>query len=94
MTDIVLETSFQRARGVIGRYPDLGERYILSYDSIEERGVHMVGVWKPLKVTWMADGDIVQERVLKPWTGSDSAKANEIIEERPPLRWNNDSIGT
>ena len=83
MSDRVLDTSFQRARGVIGRYPDDDERFILRYASVDERGVHMVGVPRPLRVTWVADGEITREEVLEPWTGTASAKADEIIEERP-----------
>jgi len=79
----VLDTPFQRARGVIGRYPAENERYILRYDSVDERGVHMVGVTRPLRVTWVADGEITHEEVLEPWTGTASAEADEIIEKRP-----------
>lgn len=83
MADKILRTAFQRARGVIGRYPDDDDRYILHYDSVDERGVHMVGVRKPLKVTWKAGDEITKEEVLEPWTGTDSARADRIIEERP-----------
>ncbi len=83
MSDYILDTPYQRARGVIGRYPEDGERYILSYDSIAERGVHMVGVRRPLRVTWMAGDEIAKQEVLEPWTGTGSARADRIIEERP-----------
>ena len=83
MADKVLDTSFQRARGVIGRYPDSADRYILRYNTIDERGVHMVGVRKPLKVTWMAGDEITRQEILEPWTGTACARADKIIEERP-----------
>lgn len=83
MEDKILKSSFQRARGVIGRYPQTGERYILSYSTVETRGVHMVGVRKPLKVTWVAGDEIVKEEILDPWVGHGSATADKIIEERP-----------
>ena len=83
MVDKILDTPFQRARGVIGRYPSECERYILEYGTVETRGVHMVGVRKPLRVTWMAGDEVTKVATLEPWTGTGSAKADRIIEERP-----------
>lgn len=82
-TEYVLTTPLQRARGVIGRYPAADERYVLSYSSVDHRGVHMLGVRKPLRVTWEAHGEVVESRVLRPWTGHGAAECDRIIEERP-----------
>jgi uncharacterized membrane protein (UPF0127 family) len=43
----------------------------------------MLFVRKPLKVTWVADGEITYQTELQPWTGYDKAKADTVIEERP-----------
>ncbi len=83
MTDHILSNSFQRARGVIGRYPEPGDRYILEYPDIRDRGVHMLGVHKPLQVTFYANGEKTHEEVLDPWTGRASARADTIVEQRP-----------
>jgi len=83
MVNRILNSRFQRARGVIGRYPDEDERYVLEYDSVEERGIHMICVTQPLRVTWIAGGEVTKEATLEPWTGVGSARADRIIEERP-----------
>lgn len=83
MVDRILDSRFQRARGVIGRYPTEDERYVFEYDSVKQRGIHMIGVTKPLRVTWIAGDEVTQEATLEPWTGTDSARADRIIEERP-----------
>lgn len=81
--DTTLETRWQRARGVIGRYPAPDERYILEWDRVDERPIHMVGVRRPLLVTWLAEGVVTQETLLDPWTGHASARADRVIEESP-----------
>ncbi len=83
MTDHVLTGPLEQLRGVIGREPGAGDRYIFEFDDVAERSVHMVGVRQPLQVTWLADGDVVQERTLRPWIGYGSARADRVIEEVP-----------
>jgi hypothetical protein len=41
----------------------------------------MVGVPRPLRVTWLVDGEATHEAVLAPWTGGDSAPAETVVEE-------------
>jgi uncharacterized membrane protein (UPF0127 family) len=79
----VLTTPFEQARGVIGRYPDPGERYIFEFDDIKRRTVHMIGVRRPLQVTFEADGEVVRETVLSPWIGLARARCDRVIEQRP-----------
>lgn len=83
MPDRTLRSPLQQARGVIGRYPDPGERYVFEFDTAARRSVHMIGVRRPLRVTWLEDGDIVQEATLRPWMGHRSARADRVVEERP-----------
>jgi hypothetical protein len=49
MTDTFLRSSLQQARGVIGRYPDPGDRYIFLFDDVQDRTISMIGVTNPLK---------------------------------------------
>lgn len=81
--DIHLTSRLAKRRGVIGRYPSEDERYFLEYDTVAVRPIHMLFVRKPLKVTWVADGEITYQTELQPWTGYDKAKADTVIEERP-----------
>jgi len=81
--DIHLTSRLAKRRGVIGRYPSEDERYFLEYDSVDTRPIHMLCVRKPLKVTWVADGEITYQTELQPWTGYAKAKADTVIEERP-----------
>jgi len=83
VTDIVLDTFWQQARGVIGRYPDADERYVFPFDSVARRDIHMMFVRRPLRVTWYIDKEIVAELVLEPWTGYAAHKADCITEQRP-----------
>jgi uncharacterized membrane protein (UPF0127 family) len=76
----VLRTPLQRARGVIGREPSRGEQYMLTWDDVGQRRVHMVGVRRPLRVRWLADGDLVAEETLPPWVGSARHRADVVIE--------------
>jgi uncharacterized membrane protein (UPF0127 family) len=79
-TDHTLETTLDKTRGVIGREPAPGERYIFEFDEIAERSVHMLFVREPLLVRWLAHGEITQEVVLKPWVGHATAPADRVIE--------------
>jgi len=81
--DIHLTSRLAKRRGVIGRYPSEDERYFLEYDTVAVRPIHMLFVRKPLKVTWVADGEITYQTELQPWTGYDKARADTVIEERP-----------
>ena len=82
-SEIVLDSPLQRARGVIGRYPEPDERYRFEYDEVAQRSVHMIGVRRPLQVTFLIDGKVTGEAVLRPWTGVAKAPADTIVEERP-----------
>jgi len=88
MSDIVLDTWASQVRGVIGRYPEEGERYVFEYRSLAPRSVHMLFVRGPLKVTWFLDGEVVREETLEPWTGFGVARADRVVEERPDGREN------
>ncbi|MDR9412793.1 MAG: hypothetical protein RI531_09315 [Haloferacaceae archaeon] len=79
--DIILDSWLDRARGVIGRYPDDGQRYIFRWDDIDMRDIRMLGVSKPLRVTWIADGTVTKCDTLAPWIGRGKAPADVIIEE-------------
>jgi len=83
MTDIYLDGPLQRARGVIGRYPDDDERYVFAYDEPRVLAVHMVGVQRPLLVEWLLEDDVVGSEVLQPWVGSGEAWADTVIESAP-----------
>lgn len=79
----VLSTPLQRARGVIGRYPERDERYVFKFDRAAQRTVHMVGVRKPLRVTWLVGGVETASDVLRPWVGWGRHRADEIWEAVP-----------
>jgi len=81
--DIHLTSRLAKRRGVIGRYPSEDERYLLEYDTVDERAIHMLCVRKPLKVTWVADAEQTYQTELQAWTGYAKAKADTVIEERP-----------
>jgi hypothetical protein len=83
VTDIHLTGPIARARGVIGRYPSDGERYIFEYDRPRVLGVHMLGVRRPLLVEWLLDREVVQTQVLDPWVGKGQAWADTVIEQAP-----------
>lgn len=80
MTDRYLTGPLEQLRGVIGREPSGEDRYIFEFDDVAVRSVHMVGVRKPLDVTWLADGEVVQCRTLRPWIGYGSARADRVVE--------------
>jgi len=46
----------------------------------DHQGVHMLFVRTPLDVLWLDDGDVVQVRTLSPWTGTDGARADTLVE--------------
>jgi len=80
MTDTYLRSSWQQARGVIGRHPDRGDRYLFIFDEVQDRTISMVGVTKPLKVQWLVEGEVVDTQVLRPWIGRHTAPADVVIE--------------
>jgi hypothetical protein len=80
-TDITLTGPLEQARGVIGRYPDPDEQYVFEFRTVAARLVHMVGVRRPLRVTWYLDGRERHQRVLRPWTGVGLARADRLVEE-------------
>lgn len=73
----------EQARGVIGRYPDPGERYVFEFDSVAPRPIHMLGVRRPLRVRWLTPDGIETTKTLRPWVGSATHRADLVIEERP-----------
>jgi len=81
VTDVVLEGFLAKFRGVIGRYPDPGDRYLFPFDSVVPVPVHMLGVTKPLEVEWWAKGELVERRELPAWTGSHTERADLVIEK-------------
>ena len=83
MTDHHLTGYLSRARGVIGRYPDRGDRYIFEWSTIADRPIHMVGVTRPLIVEWHQRGAMVRREHLRPWVGRASHPADRVIEYAP-----------
>lgn len=83
MPEHVLRSPLEQARGVIGRYPRPAQRYVFPFDSASPRLVHMLGVHRPLRVTWYAHNTVVAECVLRPWIGWGRYRADRIVEERP-----------
>lgn len=81
MTDHIMTSSIDKLRGVIGRYPQDGDRYIFAYNEPKQLGVHMLGVRRPLQVSWFLDGTNVQSKTLSPWVGRGTAFADTVIEE-------------
>jgi len=83
VTDHHLTGCLSRARGVIGRYPDRGDRYILEWSTIAYRPIHMVGVTRPLMVEWHQRGAMVRRELLRPWVGRATHPADRVIEYAP-----------
>jgi hypothetical protein len=83
MTDYHLTGYLSRARGVIGRYPNPGDRYILEWSTIADRPIHMVGVTRPLIVEWHQRGAMVRREQLRPWVGRATHPADRVIEYAP-----------
>lgn len=75
-----LDSRWQQSRGVIGRYPDPNECYVFRFDTMRPRLIHMVGVRRPLRVEWWANGDMVATERLRPWIGMARHPADEIRE--------------
>jgi hypothetical protein len=84
VTDHYLRGPLEQMRGVIGRHPDRGDRYIFEFDEIRERPVHMVGVRRPLRVTWQVRNQTIARETLSPWTGWAVHRADRVIEEAVP----------
>ena len=81
--DLLLRSRLAHARGVIGRYPDPGQRVVFEFESVAARLVHMVGVHRPLAVEWW-DGDTrTHATTLRPWVGVGRAPAYRIVEAQP-----------
>ena len=81
MTDHVMRSWYGKFRGVIGRYPAPGDRYLFPFDGVHAVPVHMLGVTKPLEVEWWANGELVERRELAAWTGSHTERADLVIEK-------------
>jgi hypothetical protein len=78
-----IDSVIGKMRGVIGRYPHDGESYVFTWDTAKTRRVHMLGVTRPLHVSWCRDGTVIARRTLKPWIGTDAYVADMVIERRP-----------
>ena len=78
-----LETPLEQIRGVIGRYPSPTEAYVFDFQSSRCRGVHMIGVPRPLTVAWYTDGTEVATQQLDPWVGIASNTCDTIVEYCP-----------
>lgn len=83
MTTVRLTTPVEQARGVIGRYPAPGERYVFEFETVESRLIHMVGVRQPLRVEWYVNGQLEAAKTLRPWIGWGRARADCVVERRP-----------
>jgi len=83
MSDYHLTGYLSRARGVIARYPDPGDRYIFEWSTIADRPIHMVGVTRPLIVEWHQRGAMVRREQLRPWVGRATHPADRVIEYAP-----------
>jgi len=81
MTDYVMTSWYAKFRGVIGRYPDPGDRYLFPFDSVRAVPVHMLGVTKPLEVEWWAGAELVERRTMPAWFGSHTEDADLVIEK-------------
>lgn len=81
--DVILRSSFEQARGVIGRYPEQGQRVVFEFDEVAPRVVHMLGVRRPLSVEWWIGDERERTETLRAWTGIARADADTIIETRP-----------
>jgi hypothetical protein len=81
MNEIVLSRPHERARGVIGRYPAPDERYVFEYDGVASRRIHMIGVRRPLRVTWWIGDEAVAVETLRPWIGTAAHRADRVTEE-------------
>ena len=81
--DVVLRSPLDKARGVIGRYPDDEESIVMEFDAVDQRLIHMMFVRRPLVVEWWVGNDLQQRKELRPWIGVGRAPADRVIEKRP-----------
>jgi len=84
MTDHVMTSWYGKFRGVIGRYPEHGDRYLFPFDGVHPVPVHMLGVRRPLIVEWWAGSELVERRTLEPWWDSHTEQADLVIEKPIP----------
>lgn len=75
-----LDRPWTRARGVIGREPVRGEAYRLEWDQVKPRGIHMLGVRRPLDVLWLVDDVVQAVETLPAWRGHSSHPASSVVE--------------
>jgi hypothetical protein len=80
MTVTHLRSRLAKARGVIGRDVEVGDEFHFHYPHVGRRGIHMVGVRRPLRVQWFVSGDLEQSAVLRPWIGYGAADADLVVE--------------
>lgn len=78
-----LTGTIEQTRGVIGRYPASDELFVFCFDEVRQRRVHMLGVWRPLRVEWWADEELQAAETLRPWIGTARHPADRIVERRP-----------
>jgi len=80
---VILRSPLDKARGVIGRYPEAGERIVMEFDAVDHRMIHMMFVRRPLTVEWWGGDELQQRKELRPWIGVGRAPADRIVEKRP-----------
>ena len=78
--DVVLRSPLDKARGVIGRYPEPDESIVMEFENIEPRVIHMMLVRRPLVVEWCVENELQQRQELRPWIGIVRAPADRVIE--------------
>ena len=81
MTDYLLESPLQQARGAIARRLDQDERLVMTWDTAKPRLVHMLGVRQPLRVTWYVDGSMRRVEHMRPWRDVAIERADCVIEQ-------------
>jgi len=81
--DLVLSSTLEQLRGVIGRYPEVGQRVVFAFDAVDQRVVHMVGVSRPLVVEFFVGEELVRTEKLRPWVGMAMEECDRVIERRP-----------
>lgn len=71
----------QKLRGVMF-HRSLPESYglVFRFDTIERRDVHMLFVFVPLDVLWVADGVVQRVDRLAPWRGYGRESCDSIVE--------------
>jgi len=81
--DVVLRSPLDKARGIIGRYPEPDESIVMEFEDVEPRLIHMMFVRRPLVVEWWVGNELQQRKELRPWIGVGRAPADRVIEKRP-----------